>query len=509
MTHKNKIFGCLSMTALLFAGSCADNATISEPSQSDLEGKRVVTLSVSPQGTMASSRAGGNALGQSSLSTASKIDKLVYSVYEKNANGEYEIVTDYLNETTGGVNVIDNASFPLTLQFVMDPEQEFAVAFWAQSSLCDAYTTTDLTRVKVDYSGAGNNDELRDAFCNTGIVKGNQTETQQIILRRPFAQINVGDPGWDYEAAALMRPNPRTYATSSIILKGLAQFYNVLEGRTVTQSELDADGKNEKALVEGGVTFSLASMPAFYNLSTAQWADLDYRPYSEKFGPKDEVEGDDDEVTLVPRYDSEIEEFLYLALNKSADGDYGYGSEYQYNDYIGYDTSKTLDKNLDQDLKSTERYKYLSMSYILVPVTKDAAGKVSGAVLDEVTFWAADAQGNNSKKLFSIDNVPVQQNWRTNIISNRMFMAAERFKLFIVPVYAGDFVNESGNNTGDSYQDWNDVTMGNDKVDSDGNNYWYVKDNNAEKNPEFPGYGDQKGEYDDWDKEHDKSQNAE
>ncbi|MCH5231463.1 MAG: hypothetical protein J1F43_06680 [Muribaculaceae bacterium] len=486
MKYKNHIFGWLSVPAFLLTVACTDNADLNNSGNSPEKGKNVVALTVSTEAATAFSRA-DNAFDFPHISDGTKADQLIYAVYREDVNGKLQLVTDYINESTGGVNVVNNATFPMTIELVMDPSDEFTVAFWAQSSECKAYDISDLTKVKVDYSKISNNYELGDAFCNIATVKGNDTGKKQVELRRPFAQINVGDAGWDYEAAAILNPNPRTYAKSSITLKGLAQYYNVLEGRTLTDSDLDA-AKGEKAIYDGEVKFDMSYMPAFINLTSYDdsfdWDKLSYLPYSEEFGPKD----DDDD----PVFNSEIEEFLKLNLN---------GDSNDFASYIGYDTGMNLKENFDaHKLTDTEHFKYLSMCYVLVPVAKDEDNKVKGAVIDKLTFTVSDNSGK-SLTLFTINQVPVQQNWRTNIISDKMFMAGEKFRLYIVPTYAGDFNNASGNNSGDSWNLWDNVEM-NQKEDADGNLIWYVKDTDkpyGNPNDDFLGTDDNDGQYDDWD----------
>lgn len=487
MTYKNKIFGLLSVSALMLTASCSDNADLIVPDNSELSGKTKITFMVNPQGAIAQSRAGGDEF--SHISDGTKADKLVYAVYRRDEKGAYQIVTDYLNVDQNGQNTINNAVFPVTIELVMDVTDEFTVAFWAQSSECEAYDTSNLAKVKVDYSKVTNNYELGDAFCNVATVKGNDTGNKIVELRRPFAQINVGDAGWDYEAAAVLKPNPRTYAKSSISMTGLAQYYNVLEGRTLTDEDLDVS-KGEKALYEGTVTFNMAYMPAFINLTNYDanfdWSKLSYLPYSEEFGPKEDGSA---------VYDAEIEEFLKIKWD---------GTENPYKSYLGYDADNSIIENFDRGVHDTEHYKYLSMCYVLVPVSKDESGKVKGATINKLSFTVSDAEGKKNLRIFSLDNVPVQQNWRTNIVSDRMFMGDEKFKIFIVPTYAGDFNNASGSNEGSSKDNWNNVEMDY-ETDSNGNQVWYVKDVDkgyGNPNDDFNGYGDQDGQYDEWDKTH-------
>ena len=77
----------------------------------------------------------------------------------------------------------------------------YKAAFWAQNSECDAYAVSDDMVVEVDYEGI-NNDELRDAFFVTsGAFSVNEYAVVPLVLKRPFAQVNVGTYSWDLEYA--------------------------------------------------------------------------------------------------------------------------------------------------------------------------------------------------------------------------------------------------------------------------------------------------------------------
>lgn len=513
MKLRYNIFGWLSVPALLLTAACSENADMNIPDSDSENGKNIVTLSVNPVAKTAT-RADGET-NYPVISDGTKADMLVYAVYKKKTDSStgkisYEVIIDEVNEKTNGVMTIKSIKFPLTIRLIMDPESEYTVAFWAQSQDCKAYDTNDLQKVKVDYSQITNNYEFADAFCAVATVKGNAKD-QSVYLHRPLAQINVGDAGWDYEAAAILYPNPRTYAKSTVTIKGgLAKYYNVLEARTLTDDDLE---NGESAIEKNNVTFSLSTMPAFFNLeaydSSFDWSKLSYLPYSEKFGPEDED-------TEEPLYDEEIENFLRLPLVTSDGKD--------YLGYIGWDNTKNVKENYGGGLSRTETFKYLSMVYVLAPVAyeeKDGQNVVKGAILNGLSFSASDAEGNNTKELFSINNVPVQQNWRTNIVTDKLFLAGTKFKLYIVPTYAGDYNDESGRYTGFATNDWNNVTIkqdedadGNKLTDADGNPIYVAisntdeNGNNVNENPEFPGYTDQGGEYNDWDAKVDAASKA-
>lgn len=451
MTLDKNIVGWFSAAALLLTAACSGNPDMNLPEDDIPAGKTVVTLTVRPENQSTISRAGESPESYPKISDGTKADLLIYAVYDKNADGSYTLAEEF-----GGQKRITDAVFPMTIQFIIDKDAEYTVAFWAQNSTTDAFDTSDLQKVKVIYENAKNNDELRDAFCVTETINGSIND-KTITLHRPLAQVNVGAPGWDYEAAAILHPNPRTYAKSTVTFSGLAQYYNVVEAKTLTQDELE-DG--ELAMTTGDVVFATDIMPAFLNLDNDDWNALSYLPYDKAYNEA---------------FTSDVakENFLIIDIDK----DENFKPYYHWGDYNTVNNPKTLN--------DTETFKYLSMTYILVPVAKDETGNVKVASLSKVKFSASEADGSNEREFFTISNVPVQQNWRTNIISNNIFLVDATFHLFIVPTYCGDYNDINGNNNGESKNDWNvDV-----KEDENGN--WSVLNpGNTAKNPKWGGYND-------------------
>ena len=85
-------------------------------------------------------------------------------------------------------------------------------------------------------------------------------------------------------------------------------------------------------------------------------------------------------------------------------------------------------------VSDTEKAKYqnLAMNYLLVPTSQD---KHQGNVDITTTFWRVDTE-----KLFDIvlPNVPVQRNWRTNILGD-LLAADKTFEIVIDPIFADDY----------------------------------------------------------------------
>ena len=190
------------------------------------------------------------------------------------------------------------------------------------------------------------NDETRDAFfkAETFTVTGN-TEIN-VVLKRPFAQINVGVYQTDWNAA-------------------------VASGIEIEKS---------KVTIEKAATS--------INLLTG------------------EVEGE------------ETVEYGFATIPTQ------------------FTTPETLDVDLDKD-GTKEKYVYLSMSYILA---NDATTGYAKATLEDLDFTFAPKSGNNINFSEGLNAVPVQRNWRTNIIG-KILTGDVTFNITIDPIYDGEYNN--------------------------------------------------------------------
>ncbi len=119
----------------------------------------------------------------------------------------------------------------------------YQVVFWAQNSECTAYTVSDDMKVSINYDGL-NNDEARDAFFGkTEVFKVDRSSTISVILKRPFAQVNVGAFPFDFEHVKDMGVN---ISKSSATFKAVANQIDLLSG---------------EATGEVDVTYSLNTLP--------------------------------------------------------------------------------------------------------------------------------------------------------------------------------------------------------------------------------------------------------
>lgn len=306
--------------------------------------------------------------------------------------------------------------------------EKYVFVFWAQSSQTDAYDTgtplldafgnvikdengviekDPLRKITVKYDGALANDEKRDAFCKADYLSvGSQQllSSRTVKLTRPLAQINVGTTGADYKKllSGDATYTNKEYKYSHIRLTGVANQIDLLTNQiSVVKPETTA---------QLTATFGWSKMPAFRHLDLEELEkETDYDKYLET------LLGDD-------KNDSN-EEFLYVDLDSKG----------------GYQKYLTDFPTFDENQFLTEKFKYLSMCYVLVPAARlssstDANEDYSSSVLEKIEIGFAesedgfnfvkDSNGHNSKDKESaevgfydlIGNVKVQRNWRTNII---------------------------------------------------------------------------------------------
>lgn len=401
----NKIFfGCMAASAMALA-SCSSEEVVNLGSQdSDVygTGSELVTLSVAPEYTPTASRA--DALYN--ISDGKKADALIFAVYCEQEDGQYVLAPEFKKSNEGvgqitpgkGQNVLNVTTYPHQIRLAIDPSKTYKVVFWAEySGNASYYTTTDLTQVTVNYENVLNNDELRDAFCAVTDPITVQTSSQEVVMHRPFAQINVGTSGADY--AQIVKgesytPNKKL-AYSKIVLKGVANKINVLTDEISEPTET----------IEA--TFKWNKFASYVNINV---------PTTD--------EGTVDANKLVAGVDNE--QFLTVHLNgddvEETEGHAAYKTEYPTRNEDG--------------TYLTETFKYLSMCYVLVPAAPvqapDSQEPYTSTVLENVKVYFAEnpdgtdnmvdkddegkAQTIDAFAYLSIDNVPVHRNWRTNIL---------------------------------------------------------------------------------------------
>lgn len=496
------------------------------------------------------------------IGKGTKINALIFAVYEvkfkegvdltNGLDGLTEddiesrvLLEDFQKSTTGvgnievgkGQNVVKLEDFVTDgykFQLTTNPDKYYQVAFWAQHSQTKAYNATDLRAVEVIYEESVdqfgdthqdiiNNDEKRDAFCAVSkIFKGDKKSAETVTLTRPLAQINIGTTGWDYEGAAVLKPSPIGYTESQLTISAysLARYYSVFKGKALTQSDLtelaeETGNRYKSELYDKDVLFVYQSIPAYNNLNQNLY----------------------DDITTYLRVDGE--EFLRVDIN----GDNKIAGYVSWDEYSAY--RKENPEAFNQGyMPHTETFKYLSMIYVLVPeghpfTTDDEVGnklpnnKAAGSVIGSIKFETkgyeikdknttggdgtdnpagADAEGADTDtgkgkelvglgEIFTIKNVPVQKNWRTNILGSNFFVVNNVFKVYVVPEYCGDYNNwdgEAAPKDGDGSGGWLDGIEFDKKTDP--SQEWEIKGGGGNPNENFPDenpkYNDENGDPD-------------
>lgn len=316
---------------MLLTTSCSKDEL--ETAQSGNEAQ--VTFSLGLEGRIAT---------RANISDGSGANQLVYAVFDEDGN-----------RVTGIEKKVISTDFPATVTLALAKGQTYKVAFWAQNSQCNAYTVDKNMNVEVNYEGV-NNDETRDAFFKTtDAFKVSGSTSMDVVLKRPFAQINVGVEETDWTAAVASGVEIQN---SSVVIKKAATKIDLVTG--VVSEPKD-------------VTYKLATIPA------------------------------------------------------------------------QLENSEDLKVDMDGDGEKEATYKWLSMSYILVDDETETEG-VQGAQKATLEGLKFTFQPKNGKDIIledGLNTVPVQRNWRTNILG-KLLTGDITFNISIDEMYEGDYIYPDG-----------------------------------------------------------------
>lgn len=179
------------------------------------------------------------------ISDGSMVDKLIFIAYDQDGNEIAGLRQE--NVPVSGCRATVNTR--------VVKGHRYTFAFWAQNSNCTAYSfTSDHKSLNVDYSGYAN-DESRDAFyaVNTDFATDPVTVPfeKEVVLHRPFAQLNFGTTTEDLETANAYAP-----ATGSriVIEGGVCSTLNLLDGMASNPVKVETEAgpfPSEKLTVEG------------------------------------------------------------------------------------------------------------------------------------------------------------------------------------------------------------------------------------------------------------------
>lgn len=240
---KKKFFlGMFAATGMLLATSCSNDELI-EQTSGDMA---TVSFTINTEGK-AASRA---------IADGTTAQRLNYAIYHVVGN----------TRTKVEAKTVSMSDKKYTLECVLAKGQTYELGFWAQADNAP-YTVTSNDSgmtVEVDYtSTVSNNDETRDAFTATRTITVEGNVTQEVMLKRPFAQINVGVTETNYMAASQAGAK---IEKSSVELTGtFGKTFNVMTGDvTATQNNVsftsnDIPAYESETLIVNGVNYKYLS----------------------------------------------------------------------------------------------------------------------------------------------------------------------------------------------------------------------------------------------------------
>ncbi|MCH5228550.1 MAG: hypothetical protein J1F12_00965 [Muribaculaceae bacterium] len=507
------LFGWLAIASMFMVTSCKDDTFANYGDDLSGDEVKVSFTIAPEAAAVSTRAEENSKLKTTHISDGSKANVLIYAVYWWNPDEKtYELLDKYglgaddgLDQSYFGHGEAQTAKrvtdgFPFTINLTLKKGQTYTVAFWAQNENCRAYDFSDLRKVEVKYSLVNsldhsdsteasltpNNDELRDAFCRSVEIEvtGNNM-TQNVYLYRPLSQINIGTSGYDYEV--ITRDAHVKYTHSRVRINRAARYLDVVRDKTYWSTTSDdpygekdqADYADKTAEAFAVVDFARAPIPAyaeceipdFPSFSKFDWEynRPDVRSFDQTvFDSSKWYLWDDEEGTHYEKnpyhegmkYDQYLnEEFLKVHLyndeekfdseGKPKDGfmDDKHG-EYVVEDGVpvshgkdGYLDYANLENN---DGKKGETFKWLSMCYILTSSTKDEA-----VVVNNVRMWLSDGTEENEKLVLDINHVPVQRNWRTNIVSHELLTEKPTIEVKLDKDFAGEY---SGWSNGEDWE---------------------------------------------------------
>lgn len=183
---KKLLYFAVAITSVLLAASCQKEQVAPESAKGDMV---TATVTVQAPGQLVTKAVGD---GQTA-------DNLVFAVYDEAGNeltdlrqGDWKYGIGVQNEL-----VFDNSPKPqVTFTTTLVRGKEYTFVCWAQykdEAATEYYNFEDMKNIKVSYDNFDAQDEKRDAFfaaVATGVVTDNFSK--DIVLHRPFAQVNVG-----------------------------------------------------------------------------------------------------------------------------------------------------------------------------------------------------------------------------------------------------------------------------------------------------------------------------
>ena len=205
---------------LLIIGAISIIASCSKHESSQGYGDSSVNLSLQLE----------NCLNTKAIADGKSVDQLMYAVFDDEGK---IIIEKAVNENELAINALHSAN-GYNMSITLPMGHTYTTVFWAQNKSCKAYTVSEDMNVTVDYNGI-NNDETRDAFFASVTFKVEKGKTVNVMLRRPFAQINVGSYPFDYEH--VLNANMKIAKSNATIYK-VPNAINLLDGTVSGEADV-------------------------------------------------------------------------------------------------------------------------------------------------------------------------------------------------------------------------------------------------------------------------------
>ena len=205
MNRKIYLWGIATIIALFFA-SCSQT----EPENLSNEAEVTFTLDIE------------NAIATRAISDGTGANQITFAIFNEDGS---EIFTPKTSRTISGNQLFNGVEIKATLV----KGNTYKACFWAQNSKCTAYSISEDMKVTINYEGL-NNDETRDAFfAYTEPFTVDVNPRLRVILKRPFAQINVGSTKDDIDA---ITASGVKVSKSEAIIEDIPSELNLFNGNT-------------------------------------------------------------------------------------------------------------------------------------------------------------------------------------------------------------------------------------------------------------------------------------
>ena len=214
---KKSLLSTLALTAFLFGASSCSNQDVAAP-----EADGPVTFSIALPGEFT----------RADISDGTKAVKLNYAVYLK---GEDNIL--FTSQDATDPQPANFSGLKTTLSLDLAKGKTYDIIFWADVPGNPYYDFTPATKsVTMDYSAPDGNDENRDAFFQHVELEVKGASTQNVTLRRPFAQLNFATSDYAEAKKAGLK-----YGGSKVVVKNVHNTLNLLDGKASGAAEVTFD----------------------------------------------------------------------------------------------------------------------------------------------------------------------------------------------------------------------------------------------------------------------------